>query len=438
MKHRPVTCVFAIGLLITAASVGVFWANPPAAELGSAAKWLQEAEAICEGDNGALWGVSLCGPMLLVDPASRAVFANQPDKQNHLKREGEIFTGKLPNEVNIANTAVDWADVKWTMIMLPLPDEKARRSALMAHEMWHRIQEDIGFPSTGVANNHLDSREGRYWLQLEWRALAAALAARDAERKKAVGDAALFRVRRHQLFEKAAEEERAMELHEGLAEYTGVKLSGHEDTAQFVLHGRLKDAPAAATFVRSFAYANGPAYGLLLDATGDDWKTALKDQRDFAELLFTRSGVKAPDGAAAAADERARDYGGVELAAAEERREEKRKEQTASYTARLIDGPILTIPLQKMNMQFNPGNLVALDGRGTVYPDIRIVDVWGVLTVTSGGALMSSDYSRITVPAPRNTEGTAISGDGWKLELNTGWTLAPAERKGSFVVQRSK
>ena len=65
-------------------------------------------------------------------------------------------------------------------------------------------------------------------------------------------------------------------------------------------------------------------------------------------------------------------------------------------TTKLVDGPVLAIPLQQMNMQFNPGNLVPLDGLGTVYPDIRIVDVWGILTVSKGGALITRPFQQFT------------------------------------------
>ncbi len=423
--------------LVVAAAV-VVGAQELSAATGSPAASLGEAEALCRRDNAALWGVSLCGPLLLVDPATRAVFANQPDKENVLRREGEIFTGKLPNEFNIANTAADWAGVKWTMIMLPLPEDRARRAALLGHEMWHRIQEEIGFPPSGTANNHLDTRDGRYWLQLEWRALSAALSARGDERKRAVGDAALFRARRRQLFEKAAEEERSMELHEGLAEYTGVKLSGHEDAERFVIDRNLNDAPAKKTFVRSFAYASGPAYGLLLDAADAGWRRGLTKEADLAGLLVARLAIKLPPDLAFAADERSRSYGGIDLAAAEDKLEQTRRELIDSYRARLADGPVLTIPLQKMNMQFNPGNLVALEPLGTVYPDIRIVDVWGVLTVSRGGALMSSDFRKITVAAPPKADGRDIEGDGWTLELKEGWSVTPAERDGSFVLRQAK
>ena len=73
------------------------------------AQALREADAICRRDNGALWGVSLRGPMLLVEPATRSVFANQPGGEKELKANGDVFAGKLPDQINVANTAVEWA-----------------------------------------------------------------------------------------------------------------------------------------------------------------------------------------------------------------------------------------------------------------------------------------------------------------------------------------
>jgi hypothetical protein len=85
----------------------------------------------------------------------------------------------------------------------------------MAHEMWHRVQNDIGFPASGAANDHLDSRDGRVWLQLEWRALAKALSVRGEQRRRAIADALLFRAYRRTIFPNAAAQEREMEMHEG-------------------------------------------------------------------------------------------------------------------------------------------------------------------------------------------------------------------------------
>lgn len=165
-------------------------------DIALASQYFQEARTLCSRDNGKLWGVSLCAPILFVDRKTRTIVANQADREGVLIKDGNVFVGKLPAKVNIANTAIEWAGVKWTMIIFPLPEDKYRRANLMAHEMWHRIQDEIGFPSSGAANNHLDSRDGRVWLQLEWRALASALSSRGRQRRQAIADALLFRAYR--------------------------------------------------------------------------------------------------------------------------------------------------------------------------------------------------------------------------------------------------
>ena len=136
-----------------------------------------------------------------------------------------------------------------------------------------------------------------------------------------------------------------------------------------------------------------------------------------------------------AADERAAKYGAVALGAEEDLREQARRDLVKNYRAKLVDGPLLVIPLLQMNMQFDPGNLVPLDSAGTVYPTIRIVDSWGVLTVSNGGALLSADFNRITVPAPKSRQGKLIEGDGWTLKINSGWIILPGERTGDFKVR---
>ena len=85
-----------------------------------------QAEAICQADDGALWGVSLCGPVLIVDPATRQAVASQPGDSDALTETDGVFTGVLPDDVMIANTAVEWDGVRWTMLMAPLPEEARR------------------------------------------------------------------------------------------------------------------------------------------------------------------------------------------------------------------------------------------------------------------------------------------------------------------------
>ncbi|HKR58181.1 MAG TPA: hypothetical protein VJS64_00505, partial [Pyrinomonadaceae bacterium] len=196
-------------------------------DLALAQKYFQEADALCARDQGQLWGVSACGPMLFIDPDTRAVVASQADRENLLARKGDVYIGLWPEGRPTANTATDWVGVKWTTIQWPLPANKYVRARLMAHELFHRFQDKIGLPaSNNPANSHLDSLEGRILLQLEWLALREAVTHQGLQRRRAIEDALAFRLRRRELFPAAAREERELEMNEGLAEYTGVRLSG--------------------------------------------------------------------------------------------------------------------------------------------------------------------------------------------------------------------
>ena len=394
-------------------------------DTGRAKTYFTEVRAACQHDGGDLWHISLCGPMLFADPKTRDVAANQADAQNLLTARDGIFVGKLPTSENIANTAVDWAGVHWTEVdWLDIPpDDPETRIMLLMHESFHRIQKQLGIEFASPSNAHLDRMEGRIFLQLEWRALQRALETEGQQRNRAIADAVIFRAERRHRFANATSEENALERNEGLAEYTGTKFAMRPVHAAIQA---LRAAHGRATFVRSFAYVSGPAYGLLLDQANPHWRQELTPDSDFGRMLAKSLSISIPEDVAAAAEASARNYDGDTLKAAELARETARKKRIADYRARLVDGPILNMPLVKMNVQFDPNNLLPLEGLGTVYPNLRISDVWGILTVTNG-ALIDSKWSSVSVPAAQ---------DGWTLDLKAGWTKSPGARKGDWTVQK--
>lgn len=220
--------------------------GPPSLSPPAAQRCFETARAICERDAGRLWGVSLCGPILIADRETRTVIANQADRAGHLKPRGDVFVGRLPDDVIIAATAGEWAGVHWTMLPWPLPDDEQETRHIIAHELWHRIQGQLGLPGCSPPNDHLDTRDGRTWLRLEWRALREALTRTGQQRVLAVTDALAFRAYRRSLCPGAADTERAMEMHEGLAEYTGVRLSADErDAMRSCYRGHIDHAAAA-------------------------------------------------------------------------------------------------------------------------------------------------------------------------------------------------
>lgn len=406
------------------------------ARLTAARAWFDEAARQCEADQGRLWGESLCGPLLLVDPATRQVIASQGDADGDLTPAGGVFVGTLPADQTLANTALDWAGVRWSELLWPLPDDAGERRTLVAHESFHRIQPRLGLPAAGERDNaHLDTVEGRTALQLEWRALDAALAAtEDADRRARIADALAFRADRYRRFPAAAESEAALERNEGLAEYTGVMVGQDAPDARVAMARRNLSVQAGApSFVRAFAYANGPAYGLLLDRYVPGWRDRIRQGGTPASLLagaLQLDLVAMPEAAPLAAR-----YDGVALLAAERARAAARERLLAGYRARLVDGPVLHLPLAHMKMQFNPSTLVPLGEAGTVYPTLHVSDDWGAVDV-DGAALMAPDWSRVTVPAPaRDADGNLLRGEGWTLQLAPGWRLVPGARSGDYTIE---
>ena len=391
-----------------------------------------QAERLCEADGGRLWGVPLGGPIMFVDPGSRTFVTSRRDSQGIAREQDGVFVGTLPADQNVANTAFTWAGVRWTQIIWPLPASAEDAAVLMAHELFHRVQAELGFKGGNPENQHLDTVEGRTLLQLEWRALAAALVAKDAgPRQRAIEDALAFRGARRRLATNVAADERDLELNEGLAEYTGMTIAipARAGRVAYALRA-IERARGAPTFVRSFAYASGPAYGLLLDDSGASWRDRTRRGEDLGTLLAGAAKIQPPADDAAALASRAERYDGPRLRTGEQARADGKQAVIAGYRKRLVDGPTLRIALRHMNLQFDPRNQQPLGDAGTVYPTMRIADDWGILTV-SGGALLAPDWTTVTVAAPKDG---AMSGEGWALELKPGWRIAAGGRPGSYVV----
>ena len=428
---------------------GIAWAGrraPPANQetpinLAWALEYLAQLATASAADGSRLWGVPLYGPLLLVDRATRFVVANEPDSAGVLQARDGAFVGTWPDEENIANTAVTWGGKRWTMLVWPVPSQRYAGARLGFHELFHRVQPDLGISTRDAANAHLAARDARIWLRLEWRALAEALVRDGPERRAAIGDALAFRARRHALFPDGAADERALELNEGLAEYTGLKLSG---LPAGVLADRaaveLENREGQESLSRSFAYASGPALGVLLDESGRSWRPRVTPETDLAALLREAYGLSG-SGPVSDLDARARRYGAERVIAQEAALAERIAAVEARYRARLIDGPTLTLPVgARFRYSFDPNAVTPLAGLGTAYEGARVTDEWGVLSVASGGVLLRRGAGLITgvvVPVADGAPEPPRAGEGWRLELAEGWTVAAGDRPGSWVVRRA-
>jgi hypothetical protein len=354
-------------------------------------------------DAGKLWGKPLYGPMMIVDRNTR----------DFVRNDGP--GGTLPKETIIANTATAIDGKLTTMIALQsLGATAVQQRRLAMHECWHRIQNEIGFPASNPNNAHLDTVDGRVSLQLELRALAAALRATSADaRSAALRDAVGFRAARRAQFKEAAKLERALENNEGLAEYTGVAMRGTPaEESRLMLAREIERVDPKTSFVRGFAYLTGPAYGLLLDELKPGWTRAYKVTDDLAAFTGVTASAARPQ-----------QYGGAELRATEETRGRQQRERVARYRARLVDGPVLELPMIDAHFGFDPNAVVPLGDAGNAYPTLDVTAPWGHISVDRG-ARIPNDWSKIVVAAD----------DRAKLELKPACKVVAGRRAGDYRV----
>jgi hypothetical protein len=386
--------------------------------------FFKSVQAVCEREGKRLWGMSMCGPMVIADARTQTITTSQPAPE-----------GPRPRGIGILNAPIEWGGVTWAAYMWDTLANAPPRVAksILLHELFHGIvQRKLGLAASELLNEHLDAVDGRYWLRLECRALARALRESGALRTAAVRDALAFREARRMFYPGSAEKERALEINEGVASYTGVAAAA-DSAADAVADalGALAGAETGESFVRTFAYFTGPAYGLLLDASSPNWRQRIRNTDDFAALLAGAFSVQpATDAAAAAAR-----YGGAEIRAAEEQRERGRQERLAELRRQFVDGPVFVIR-GGGGSAFNSIGAVVIPEIGTVFfGPYRHNSDSGMLEAEKGVLLESSGSIR-RVPAPVRKDDTTVVGDGWTFTAKPGWVIREGPRRGDYEVVR--
>ena len=401
------------------------------------AKQYFEELAIVTHSKRSLWDRDLYGPLLLVDPSTREVYSNYPDSAGVLQKTGEIYFGKLPASVNISNTSVQWSGVRWAMVMRPLPMDRNNRLNLLSHELFHRIQKELGFIPHNPDNNHLDKKDGRIYLRLELEALKKAMvAATPKETNRHLRHALLFRIHRQSLYGKADSTENLLELNEGICEYTG-EMYSDRSKVQFRNNflKRIDFFIQSPSYVRSFAYETIPVYGYLLALTQPGWHRTINGTTNLTSFFQKAFSVRFPIDMAKEIASTRDTYNYSAIIREETSREERIAKQIMEYRNKLVDSPHVELPLINMNMSFDYTRMMPLEKLGTVYPQIRITDKWGILDVTKG-ALIGSNWNKVNVSYPTKIEANQISGDGWQLELKSDYKLVRDSLNNYRVVER--
>jgi hypothetical protein len=390
-----------------------------------AQEFFKEAQAVCMRDGGRLWGMSICMPMVIGDARTQTFATSRPPPD-----------APRPRLIGLLNGPIQWGDTMWAALMWDTVALQAPRlrSGMLIHESFHIVQMRLGLRVDSVSAEHLDSVDGRYWMRLEWRALARALRESGEPRTLAIREALAFRQARHARFPDMVESERAVEINEGLASYTQAVLPAQSeaDAIARALDG-LIGAEGGESFVRTFAYASGPAYGLLLDAASPGWTRKVRAGDDPAALLMRALAIQPVADAAAAAAR----YEGAQLRVAEEQREQQRQARIAELRRQFVDGPVLVMPGAGRGLSNSLGAVVIPDV-GTIYfGAYRQTGEWGALEADKG-VLVSTDGRSRRLSAPVRRDDITVDGDGWTLQAAPGWVVREGARRGDYELVRQQ
>lgn len=434
---------FALTILLTLAASAM--AEEPAvgkADDAKVAAFFDSYAAACEREGGQLWGVSLCGPFLVYDQKNKIVYANTADSGGILQQHGSFWRGVAPadNEPPYSNTSAEWSGVRWATLRIDDLDDPVSSLRLSLHESYHRVQPQLNhaYENTDLPG-HLDSEQGRALLRAELRALRAGLEAAAADKKGAarrhLRDAAKFRLMRYRLFDTAAERERSLEIHEGLAEYTGWRAA--EESPNFAaIAAQLEKKDSEKSYMRSFAYWTGPGYGFLFDYLKADWRGQFTNpEASFLTIAKdTVGGVKLPKRATYESLAKKFPEYGVEAIYAEEAAIAKETAaRKADYVARFVEGRRLIVPVAQIT--FDPRTVMSLDPYGQVYGTLSTSGPWGSVSTKSGGLVSWKDQKvyldrrEVEGPSPWTT-------DVWTLSISDGWTLRDDGR--DLIVEEDK
>ena len=395
-----------------------------------AAPSFENLKKVSDLDNGKLWGKTLYGPTMFVDVQTRNLVANQQNKENTLVQKGNLYFGQLPEDIIIANTSITYCGEDWTCVIWDGSRDLLTNTHLLIHESLHRIQNEIGLPSCGSSNQHLDETEGELLLKLELGILKDLLQNDSKDLTEGLRDAMTVRKYRQTMFPNGNENQ--FECHEGMAEYTAFKLLPLDNDNEAIRKGLVAAAITkgmdGSGFGNSFAYLTGPAYGLLIDEMIPDWRNGIRSGKTIPDVISME--VAIPDTIDNAEIDRiSARYNLTEYLNKERSRLEARDKEDAELRDRFSESKWLVIPNDNINFGFNPSErLVAYDTIGVICNTMQLRGSFGTLEV-GNGIMRTHNWSSFIIPYSEDHCDAKIS-------LNPGYAIEPVDEKSFTIVKK--
>ncbi len=372
------------------------------------------AEILNNPESRRLWNISLNAPVLIINPSENKMYFTAIENGKVSPFKAEEWNNKVPP----ANSFFDYAGKRYvTIIYAALRNAPCeQRINLLCHEIFHTYQKSLGIENQSSVNRHMDEVQGRTLLQMEMKALQQALSGDSGSLR----DALYIRTYRQSIYPDNNED--LYELNEGLAEYTGVKLS-MKDAGEYIKNRLNYDITKGYT--NAFGYFTGSAYAILLDTIYPQWRY----DKDLTKgLIYLIKKEKPEYRITIEKKELDKLFAKYEYAL----RLKKEKEELDSFgdmeKFRELLKPStskLCLPNQRLSFTYNPNDRVITLDDAVLLRNMTIRGDWGQLTVKSG-LIRKNNWSAFYLLPPSTVSSEAVSGDDYEIKLNPGWKVEAA------------
>lgn len=406
---------------------------------------LNKAKNILDKDAGKLWGYPIWNDNIFVLDYDNTIYAIK-EFPGSSTDNGKLFYAHVPaNTFVFVNTVQSYQGKDYAVVLI---NYLVNHSITIIHELFHLLQLK-NIKLNGNAIQYLDNYDARELLRLEYQALRNTLSSinkKSAETNTVsfLEDALLFRKLRQGKYALFLQSELEIETLEGLANYTGFKLSTSPNKYESAIE-EIYQREYAETYTRPFPYATGVAYGLIFDHLNMKWRQDLKKVYNFLAIYENRNPIDTGKQSIA----KARVRNNFEQIDQEEQLRKNKNDALLVYYHDLLQvKPTLKVKIgSNYGRTFNMNGTIEIPGLGTVYSSIKGRDKSGenfgnFTTIEdksylgNAGILMLNDYKTLVFPTPFKIEGNRIIGETYEIELNAGWGIEKVEQNGNYVIRQ--
>lgn len=379
-------------------------------------------------ENSKLWGISFDMPVIIATSDYKNYIITNKQIEG-FKAYKSIFYGKTDEIKPGGQGRKTWRDKEWAFFTYPFESFNNNKDLLNLyyHEAFHRNQIFLNLKGNWTQCKHLNASEARTLLKLEYYALFKAFNEKDY--KPYLIDALTFRAYRYYLYPNAYNEEQEIEILEGLANYTGLKLSGFSNKE---ISKKLQNS---MTFnPQTFAYITGAFYSFILDKSGKDWRNKIKKHDNF--LYFTQKiiGFKLPENLTLHIKNVRNKYNWKEISKEEKTISKEISNQEKIYNKTFLKNPVVKISTKECKGYLFQSSIIYPFKNGKIYNGVTTQGDWGKLVAKDEIFIADEIY----LPTPFKITYKQIKGKGWIIYLNDNWTISQTSKNYFELIQNKK